>query len=67
MTREELGALFMAKAAEAPPAASLILVRHLQCKESCDLASAVAEAIQRYAGTERTPLQAPPGLLPPLA
>jgi hypothetical protein len=57
----------MAKAAEASPAASLILVRHLQCKESCDLASAVAEAIQRYAGTERTPLQAPPGLLPPLA
>jgi len=44
MTREELAALFMAKAAEAPPAANLILARHLQCKESCDLSSAVAEA-----------------------
>ena len=65
-TREELAALFMAKAAEAPPAANLILARHLQCKESCALSSAVAEATQRYAGTDRTPLVAPPELLPPL-
>ena len=67
MTSEELVALFMSKAAEAPPAANLILARHLQSKESCDLSSAVAEATQRYAGTDRTLLQAPPELLSPLA
>ena len=67
LTREELAALFMVKAAEAPPAANLILARHLQCKESCDLSSAIAEATQRYAGTERTLLPTPPELLPPLA
>jgi hypothetical protein len=67
MTSEELVALFMSKAAEPPPAASLILARHLQCKESCDLSSAIAEATQRYAGTDRTLLLAPPELLPPLA
>jgi hypothetical protein len=67
MTTEELAALFMAKAAEAPPAANLILARHLQCRESRDLSSAVAEATQRYAGTERTLLPTPPELLPPLA
>jgi hypothetical protein len=67
MTREELAVLFITKAAEAPPAANLILARHLQCKESCDLSSAIAEATQRYAGTERTLLPTPPELLPPLA
>jgi len=66
-TREELAALFMAKAVEAPPAANMILARHLQCKESCALSNAVAEAIQRYAGTDRTPLEAPRELLSPLA
>jgi hypothetical protein len=67
MTREELAALFMAKAAEAPPAANLILARHLQCRESRDLSSAIAESAQRYAGTDRTLLQAPLELLSPLA
>jgi hypothetical protein len=67
MTREELAALFMTKAAEPPPAANLILARHLQCKESCALSTAVAEATQRYAGQDRILLQAPPELLPPLA
>ena len=66
-TRDELAALFMAKAAEAPPAADLILARHLQSKESCDLSNAVAEATRRYAGTDKIPLAAPPDLLPPLA
>ena len=66
-TREELAAFFMVKAAEAPPAADLILARHLQCRESCELSSAVAEATQRHAGTDRTPFVAPPELLPPLA
>ena len=66
-TRDELAALFMAKAAEPPPAASLLLARHLESKESRTLSSAVAEATQRYAGTDRTLLLAPPDLLPPLA
>jgi hypothetical protein len=57
----------MAKAAEAPPAANLILARHLQCKESCALSSAVVEATQRHAGANRTLLMMPPELLPPLA
>ena len=44
MSKEELVALFLKKAAEPPPEANLILARHLQCKESCDLAQAVSEA-----------------------
>ena len=66
-TRDELAALFMAKAAEAPPAADLILAMHLQCRESCDLSNAVAEATRRYAEANRTLLLTPPDLLPPLA
>jgi len=66
-TRDELAELLMAKAAEAPPAANLILARHLQSKESCDLSNAVAEATRRYAGADKTLLVAPPDLLPPLA
>ena len=66
-TRDELAALFMAKAAEAPPAADLILAMHLQCRESCDLSNAVAEATRRYARTDKIPLVAPADLLPPLA
>ncbi|MFP5207304.1 MAG: hypothetical protein ACLGSH_18270 [Acidobacteriota bacterium] len=66
-THEELAAWFMAKAAEAPPAANLILARHLQCRESRDLSNVVAEATRRYAGADRTLLVAPPDLLPPLA
>jgi len=67
MTREELAALFSARAAEAPPGANLILARHLESKESCALSNAVAEAARRYAGTDRTLLLAPPDLLAPLA
>ena len=67
MSKEELEELFLKKAAEPPPEANLILARHLQCKESCALSRAVAEATQRYAGIERTLLPTPPELLPPLA
>lgn len=66
-TREELAALFLAKAAEAPPAANLILAMHLQCKQSCELSNALAEATRRYAGTDSTTIEAPSDLLPPLA
>ena len=65
-TREELAAWFLAKASEPPPAANLLLARHLQCKESCDLSRAVHEAIRQYAGREKSALPTPGELLPPL-
>ena len=43
MSKEKLVELFLKKAAEPPPEANLILARHLQCKESCDLAQVVSE------------------------
>jgi hypothetical protein len=66
MSKEVLAALFKQKAAEPPPEANLILARHLKCRESCDLAHAVSEAMSRHvaAGSHRLP--APPDLLPPL-
>jgi hypothetical protein len=66
MSKEELVALFLMKAAEPPPEANLILARHLQCKESCDLAQAVSKAIQQYAAPGSYLLPTPPELLPPL-
>jgi hypothetical protein len=66
MSQEALAALFIQKAAEPPPEANLILVEHLKCRESCDLAHAVSEAMSRHvaAGSHRLPT--PPDLLPPL-
>jgi predicted anti-sigma-YlaC factor YlaD len=66
MSQEELADLFLKKAAEPPPEANLILATHLQCKQSRDLAQAVAGAIRQYvaAGSDRLPT--PPDLLPPL-
>jgi hypothetical protein len=66
MSKEELAELFLKKAAEPPPEANLILARHLQSRESCDLAHAVSDAMSRHvtAGTHRLPT--PPDLLPPL-
>jgi hypothetical protein len=66
MSQEELVALFLKKAAEPPPEANLILARHLQCKESCDLAHAVSEAIRHYVPPGSYRLPTPPELLPPL-
>jgi hypothetical protein len=66
MSQEELVALFLKKAAEPPPEANLILARHLQCKESCDLAQAVSEAIRKYVAAGSYRLPTPPELLPPL-
>jgi hypothetical protein len=65
-SKEELVALFLKKSAEPPPEANLILARHLQCKESCDLAQAVSEAIRQYAAPGSYRLPTPPDLLPPL-
>jgi hypothetical protein len=57
MTREELAALFIQKAAEPPPEANQIL---------CDLAHAVSEAMSRHVATGSHRLPTPPDLLPPL-
>jgi hypothetical protein len=66
LSQEELVALFLKKAAEPPPEANLILARHLQCKESCDLAQTVSEAIRKYVESGSYWLPTPPELLPPL-
>jgi hypothetical protein len=66
LSQKELAALFLRKAAEPPPEANLILARHLQCKESCDLAQAVSEAIRHYAPPGSYRLPTPTELLPPL-
>ena len=66
MSKEKLVELFLKKAAKPPPEANLILARHLQCKESCDLAQAVAEAVRQYVAPGSCRLQTPPELLPPL-
>jgi hypothetical protein len=67
ISQEQLAALFTEKAKEPPPEANLILARHLQCKESCDLAHAVSEATSRHAATGSYRLPTPPELLSPLA
>ena len=67
ISQDELVDLFLCKATEPPPEANLILAKHLQSKESCDLASAVAEAMRQYAGRDRFLLPTPAELLPPLA
>jgi len=66
LSQEELVALFLKKAAEPPPEANLILARHLQCKESCDLARAVSEAIRHYVAQGSYRLPTPQELLLPL-
>ena len=66
MLQEELAAYFIEKAAEPPPEADLILARHLKCRESCDLANAVSEAISRHVATGVHRLPTPPDLLTPL-
>ena len=67
MNPEELIALFAAKAAAPPPETSQALARHLQCKESIEIARFVTEAIDRYAADSGQLLPAPTEILPPLA
>jgi hypothetical protein len=66
ITKEALIALFEAKAMALPPESSIILARHLQCKESLTVARILTEAMNRYAGDDSRPLAAPRELLPPL-
>ena len=65
-TQEELLDMFAAKAAEPPPEASHLLVSHLKCKKSLNLANSVTGALHRYAANGSRRLPAPPELLPPL-
>jgi hypothetical protein len=67
MTAEDLIEMFRAKAAAPPLEASQMLARHLQCRESLQLAHFVIEAMNRYSGTGSEPLAAPSEMLPPLA
>jgi hypothetical protein len=66
LTPEALIALFEAKATTPPKGAEQLLVRHLKCKKSIELARCLSEAIGRYSGTNNQPLPAPTELLPPL-
>jgi hypothetical protein len=67
MTPEALTLLFEGKVAAPPPESSLMLVRHLQCKESLAISRSIAEAMDRYAGNDSPLLAIPTELLPPLA
>jgi hypothetical protein len=66
ISRDELLALFAARATAAPPAENQMLARHLQCKTSVRLAKAVAEAVRCFGVSDPHPLEAPSELLPPL-
>jgi hypothetical protein len=66
MSKEELEELLFKKAAEPPPEANLILARHLRSRESCDLAHALSDAMNRHVATGTQRLPTPPDLLPPL-
>lgn len=66
-TAEDLIALFETAASAPPPEPSRMLARHLQCKESLDLARNLTEAMDRHIGLESQPLAPPTDLLPPLA
>jgi hypothetical protein len=66
MTHDELLALFAEKATAPPPEANQLLARHLQCKASLRLASAVSAALNVYVGSDPVPLSTPSPLLPPL-
>lgn len=66
ISRDDLLALFAEKATAPPPEANQLLARHLQCKASLRLASAVSAALNMYPASDPVPLTAPSPLLPPL-
>ena len=63
---EELIAVLKAKAAAPPNFQNELLVRHLRCKESLELADAVTSALARCHAHEARTLPAPSEILPPL-
>ena len=58
ITTEQLLALFTEKANAPPDGPNELLVRHLKCKKSVQLASILAEAMDRYAANESQQLAA---------
>jgi hypothetical protein len=66
MMREDLVAMFEAKAASPPIQENELLVRHLKCEESLHLAGALTDATQRYRLDNTQTLQAPAELLAPM-
>jgi len=67
MTLDELIDLFQAKALAPPPAASQLFARHLECKESLQIASVLTSAMARHGASGDRPIPAPSEILPPLA
>ena len=63
---EELIALFTARAAAPPNQQNELLVRHLRCRESLELADAVTSLLVRYHADNVRALPAPTEILPPL-
>ena len=66
MTLAEPLALLAEKAWAPTPGTSQMLTRHLQSKESLQLAHCQAAAMDRYAEADSHPLPTPTELLPPL-
>ena len=63
---EEVIALFKARAAAPPNQQNELLVRHLRCRESLELADAVTSLLVRYHADNVRALPAPTEILPPL-
>ena len=63
---EELIAALKARAAAPPNRQNALLVRHLRCKESLELADALTSALVRYHANDMRALSAPTEVLPPL-
>jgi hypothetical protein len=63
---EELVAIFKARAAAPPSRQNELLVRHLRCKESLEVADALTSALVRYHADNMRALPAPTEILSPL-
>jgi hypothetical protein len=63
---EELIAVFESKAAAPPDRQNALLVKHLRCKESLELADSLTSALTRYHAQAAHALPAPTEILPPL-
>ena len=63
---EELIAAFKDRAAAPPSRQNELLVRHLRCKESLELADVVTSALGRYHADNVRALPAPTEILAPL-
>lgn len=64
--REDLIAAFKARAAAPLNRQNELLVRHLTCKASLELADALSSAVDRYHAHDAQALPGPTEVLPPL-